>query len=89
MTPDCFTLMLCLQTKLQKITCPDGYLRAVHFIRTWGGGRSMGGQPGKEPHTKAASPVGPVLLGRCLQSVGCSSVVCWLSCCKRPGRDWA
>lgn len=59
MTPDYFALMLCLQTKLQKITCPDGYLRAVHFIRTWGGGRSMGGWPGKEPHTKAASPVGP------------------------------
>lgn len=48
MTPDCLTLRLCLQTKLQKSTCPDGYLRAVHFIRTWGGGRSRGGRSGKE-----------------------------------------
>lgn len=62
MTPDCPTLILCLQKTLQKHTCPDGYLRAVHFIPgeeadTWEEGL------GKSQDTEAASLVGPVLLG--------------------------
>jgi hypothetical protein len=77
MTPDCPTLILCLQKTLQKHTCPDGYLRAVHFIkRTWGGGRSLGGEPGKESDHYGCISGRPGAPG----IGGC--IICWVFLCQ-------
>lgn len=85
MTPDCPTLVLCLQKRLQKHTCPDAYLRVVHPIRT-----GEEADPWESQDTEAASLVGPVFLGQvAASSIGCFSVNCLLGCCKKPGRAWA
>lgn len=44
MTPDCPTLILLFRKTLQKHICPDGYLRAVHFIKKNLGRRQIPGR---------------------------------------------